>query len=100
MVCDLNVDLCEPNRGCYIERNIRKIIQPGISLVHRETRAEEWSAFFSNKKPAEFAGFFIVSNRTDYLRICACISCTEVTLSVASAFNAIAVAKPPFRVVS
>lgn len=32
-----------------------------------------------------------------YLLICACISCTEITFSVASAFSAIAVAKPPFR---
>ncbi|EAN3328017.1 hypothetical protein C7167_12325 [Salmonella enterica] len=35
----------------------------------------------------------------DFL-ICACISCTEVTFSVASALSAIVVAKPPFSVVS
>ena len=51
--------------------------------------------YISGPVNAIITGLFVY----DFL-ICACISCTEVTFSVASAFSAIAVAKPPFRVVS
>ncbi|UGS42145.1 hypothetical protein G163CM_28700 [Pseudocitrobacter corydidari] len=83
MVSDLNVEGCDLNRGCYNEKRLRR---------------QECSE--GEKKRFLYRNRLIRREKCAYLMICACISCTEITFSFASAFSAMDVAKPPFRVVS
>ncbi len=93
IVCNFTVDKCELNPAYVIKKY--RFPQKDLLNGQKKRSSSENRITYSIKLADEK-----ISAMTRYYLICACISCTETTFSVASAFSAIAVAKPPFRVVS